>query len=287
MTVAHRLGFVYPSMDGLSRWRDRAMKSPFSGMDPFIEGCGLWEDFHGHLIEKIGEALADRVPAHYLVRTGERGYVVLADDEQHVSHSFKADISVVSTAQPHATAGTALAEPSAPYSVRAFIEEEFRETFLEIREADGDHRLVTCIEVLSPSNKKPNSQGWELYQRKRQGLFLGHTAHLVEIDLLRAGQRMPAVDRWPDSPYLLMVARTSKMPVCDVWPASFEQPVPPIPVPLLKPDADVMLDLQPLIDAIYARWRYGRSIDYTRPLMPPLPAEVTSEMQERLGSSAI
>ena len=29
------------------------MKSPFPGMDPYIEACGLWRDFHGHLIEKI------------------------------------------------------------------------------------------------------------------------------------------------------------------------------------------------------------------------------------------
>ena len=24
-------------------------------MDPYIEASGLWEDFHNHLIEKIGE----------------------------------------------------------------------------------------------------------------------------------------------------------------------------------------------------------------------------------------
>ena len=28
------------------------MKSPFPGMDPYIEACGLWGDFHSHLIEK-------------------------------------------------------------------------------------------------------------------------------------------------------------------------------------------------------------------------------------------
>jgi hypothetical protein len=29
------------------------MKSPFTGMDPFIEACGLWGDFHSHLIERF------------------------------------------------------------------------------------------------------------------------------------------------------------------------------------------------------------------------------------------
>jgi hypothetical protein len=48
------------------------MKSPFPGMDPYIEACGLWEDFHSHLVEKIGEKLADIAPDHYLIRTGFR-----------------------------------------------------------------------------------------------------------------------------------------------------------------------------------------------------------------------
>jgi hypothetical protein len=55
------------------------MKSPFPGMDPYIEVCGLWADFHTHLIEKIYEQLAEAVSERYLVRTGERSYVVLVE----------------------------------------------------------------------------------------------------------------------------------------------------------------------------------------------------------------
>lgn len=29
------------------------MKSPFPGMDPYIEACNVWRDFHHHLIERI------------------------------------------------------------------------------------------------------------------------------------------------------------------------------------------------------------------------------------------
>jgi hypothetical protein len=28
------------------------MKSPFPGMDPYYEACGLWEGFHNRLIHK-------------------------------------------------------------------------------------------------------------------------------------------------------------------------------------------------------------------------------------------
>jgi Protein of unknown function (DUF4058) len=135
------------------------MKSPFPGMDPYIEACGLWEDFHGHIVQRIGESLADSVPERYLVRTGERSYVNL-------------------------------------------IEEEHREAFVEILESGPEQRLVTTVEVLSPSNKRPNTPGWELYQRKRQSVLLGDVS-LVEIDLLRGGQRMPMLDSWPASPYTL------------------------------------------------------------------------------------
>lgn len=212
-------------------------------MDPYIEACGLWEDFHHALISRTSDHLNQLVPDHYLVRMGERGYVVLSD-------------------------------------------KEFREGFIEIREAEGEGRLVTCIEVLSPSNKKRNSPGWELYLRKRQGLLLGRSAHLVEIDLLRGGERMPMADAWPESPYTLLVARTSNMPSCRVWSACYDCPLPPVPIPLLKPDPDVPLDLQPMIDAIYERSRYHRSIDYSKPLRPPLSAEETAWLEQRLKQRA-
>src|SRR3712207_9248145 len=83
--------------------------------------------------------------------------------------------------------------------MRAFIEEEHREAFVEIYEGTPERRLVTCIEVLSPSNKRPGTPGWDLYLRKRQSLMLGGV-HLVEIDLLRGGQRLPMLDPWPDCP---------------------------------------------------------------------------------------
>jgi len=161
------------------------------------------------------------------------------------------------------------------------IEEEHREAFVEIYEMSPEQRLVTSIEVLSPSNKRPGTEGWELYQRKRQSLLLGD-ASLVEIDLLRGGQRMPMLDRWPDSPYALLVARAKKAQLCRVWAAHFQRPLPALPVPLAKPDPDVPLDLQPMIDAIYQRSHYERSIDYSKPLTPPLDAAEKAWLEQQL-----
>jgi hypothetical protein len=261
------------------------MSSPFPGMDPFIEACGLWGDFHDDLINEIKRALAQTVPPRYVVRTGERSYVVLIGSEGKDCHPFLPDVRVEKP-RPRGraegpTRGTAVAAPASslqPVPMRPFIEEEFRENFVEITDAENGNRLVTCVEALSPSNKVPGTKGWDLYQRKRQGLLLGE-ANLVEIDLLRGGQRMPMLDPWPSSPYTLLVSRPGIVPRCLVWPVSFQSPLPEFPVPLLKPDADVLLNLQPMVDAIYARSCYDRTIDYSRPLTPPLTAEESDSVQ--------
>jgi len=264
------------------------MKSPFPGMDPYIEDCGLWGDFHHRLISSIADALADAAPERYLVRTEERSYLVLVESDGKTSYPFLPDVSVTAPEgrkkTPRKRGGAAVAEAAEeaePVTMRAFIEEEHREAFVEIYEATPEQRLVTCIEVLSPSNKRPGSDGRDLYLRKRQSLLLGD-ANLVEIDLLRGGQRMPMLDPWPDSPYTLMVARAKKYQLCKVWPSHFRRALPRIPVPLAKPDPDLSIDLQPMIEAIYQRSRYERSIDYTRPLNSPLGPEESAWLETQL-----
>ena len=263
------------------------MASPFPGMDPYIEACGLWGDFHHDLISEIKNALAQAVPERYLVRAGERSYVVLVEEEGKTSRPFLPDISVTTERRKRPSkkkGGTAVAEPvfkAEPVLMRAFVEEEHREAFVEIYEATPEQRLVTSIEVLSPSNKRPNTPGWDLYVRKRQSLLLGDV-NLVEIDLLRSGQRMPMLDPWPDSPYTLLVARAKKYDMCQVWPVYFQMPSPLIHVPLAKPDPDIAVGLQPMIDKIYQRSRYERSIDYGKPLTPPLRAAETGWLKQQL-----
>lgn len=264
------------------------MKSPFPGMDPYIEARGLWGDFYFHLIEKISDALTDTLPERYLVRAGEREYIVLVGPDGKEHHSFFPDVAVsspstreTSLSQEAATAVAATSTGTEPVIMRPFIQEQFREVFLEIYESDPEQRLVTSIEILSPSNKRPGSKGWKLYLRKRQGLLLNGT-HLVEIDLLRGGQRMPMSDPWPASPYTILVARGGVLPRYLAWPAHSLHPLPTIPIPLAHPDPDISINLQIMVEAIYARSRYARSIDYSKPLTPPLLMEEQQWMEQQL-----
>jgi hypothetical protein len=254
-------------------------------MDPYIEACGLWEDFHYKLIGEIERSISASLPDRYFVEVGERSYIVLAGTNGKETSPFLPDVSIVSQSKHSRSAGLAVADPEADaVTLRAFIDERFREHFIEIYESDPDLRLVTSIEVLSPSNKRRGAEGWDLYLRKRQSLMLG-SANLVEIDFLRGGQRFPMADPWPDSPYYLLVCRQSRAPYCRVQRAYFQRPLPETAVPLASPDPDVPLALQPMIDSIYARSRYGRRIDYAKPIKPPLSQEDRAWLAKRLPDS--
>jgi hypothetical protein len=248
----------------------------------------MWGDFHIALIVEIQRALSAVLPRGYVARAGKRSYLVLAESEEKVERHFEPDVSVTGLRSrgPGPAKGkdrgkAAATAEAEPLSLRAFIETEFEEQFLDIYELQPERRLVTSIEVLSPSNKRQQSEGWTRYLRKRQALLLGR-ANLVEIDLLRGGTRMPMLDSLPDSPYYLLVSRAESAPRCQVWRAYFDRPLPILPVPLSKPDADLELALQPLIEGIYERSRYGDDIDYSRPLKPPLAAEEIAWLEKRL-----
>jgi hypothetical protein len=87
---------------------------------------------------------------------------------------------------------------------------------------------------------------------------------------------------WAESPYSVLVSRELRAPHCKVWPAHFRRPLPAITIPLSSPDADVRLELQPLIDAVYARSHYDRRLDYSRPLQPALSDEESTWIAEQL-----
>jgi hypothetical protein len=256
-------------------------------MDPFIEASRLWGDFHNILIADIHRVLSEALPDRYVVRSAERSYVGLAVDDEADRRHFEPDVAVLSgksskrkTRKPKSAASVA-DEPTAAGAVlmRALIKAEYREPFLEIHQVDPDRKLVTGIEALSPSNKRPDTKGWRLYNRKRQA-FLGGYANFVEIDLLRGGRRMPMLSPWPDSPYYLLT-KYKRRADCVVWPVHSLEPLPPLTVPLLPPDPDISVALQPIVDAIYARSRYARDIDYRRP-PPPLSAAEQAWLDEQL-----
>jgi hypothetical protein len=132
--------------------------------------------------------------------------------------------------------------------------DERREPFVEVLTAgDRSERLVTAIELLSPSDKAPGERGRELYLRKQREL-LDSPSHLVEIDLLRGGTHTTAVplerllaqvDRFD---YHVSVHRSDRFEDFRVYPVRLDERLPEIAVPLLTGDAEIPLDLQAVFE---------------------------------------
>jgi hypothetical protein len=129
--------------------------------------------------------------------------------------------------------------------------------------------VVTTIEILSPYNKRPGD-GLIQYRQKRN-LILTSRVHLVELDLLRGGER-PApelADDPLDTDYVLLVNRFRLDRVSEIWPVALNEPLPLIPVPLLAPDPDIPLDLNEVIREVYTSSRYDWRLIYESPVPPP------------------
>jgi len=130
----------------------------------------------------------------------------------------------------------------------------------------AQRRLVTVIEILSPVNKWGDGAR-ESVPRRRD--LLATNTHLLEIDLLRRGGRLPFAEPLPPAPYYAFLSRFDRRPVTEVWAIALRQSLPSLPVPLLPPDEDVVLDLQTAVNACFDLVGYERLLDYDQP--PPLP----------------
>jgi hypothetical protein len=149
---------------------------------------------------------------------------------------------------------------------------------VEIVEAGRRERVVTVIEVLSRSNKE-SGKDQDTYLRKRDDLEAADIS-LIEIELLRAGHRVPMVHpaRIPPeyrTPYQVAVRRAWGPPVLAIYAVPLRERLPNIAVPLRESDRDVALQLQPLIDMAYRNGRYD-DIDYRVDAVPPLEGDDAS-----------
>lgn len=214
------------------------MPSPFPGMDPYIEDPEVWCDFQLNLAVEIRAQLNRLLQPAYVaqVKTYET-YELLEDDERtQEQHRIPLKIARIEIYRPQ------------------------------------PRQLISAIEILSPVNKQPSHDTYQEYQRKRREL-LRSSAHLLEIDLLRGGQRPPLEEPVPQAPYYVVLSRADRRPVVEVWPIQLQNKLPLISVPLQEPDPDAPLDLSAALAAIYERAGYAMVIDYHRPPPPPkLPA---------------
>lgn len=243
------------------------MEPPFPGMDPYLESTDYWPGFHHHLAEELMTMLNAHLGPRYFADVEVRAEV---DDLAVLSSSdMYPDVAVLDDA-PHASEERA-ATPAitAPLQRIALPAERARSRAVRVRLTDTKE-LVTAIEILSPVNKR--GRGLQRYRQKREQLLLS-ACHLVEIDLLRRGERpgWEVEDLPPPTAYVCLVnrARDDGLRISEIWPIALSEPLPTLPIPLLAPDPDVTLDLNAALRQIYGRARYGRRLDYRGEPPPP------------------
>lgn len=244
------------------------MPSPFPGMDPWIEHPGLWPDVHERLIIAIADHLGPILRPRYYVAVGIHSYVITQPVEP--SHIRYPDVMIVDTPQAEPVATTIGANLAQPVVVTVPVPEPVEESYLEVRET-ASGKVITAIEVLSPTNKRPG-EGRETYESKRLEIFRSRT-HLVEIDLLRDWPPMPFWGNGRGSHYRILVRRGERRMQANLYAFTVRDPIPRLPLPLQKGDVEPAVDLKPLLDSLYAKASYDLRVDYNKPPVPPLSDE--------------
>jgi hypothetical protein len=247
-------------------------------MNPHLESPAIWHGFHQRLVTAIADELTAQVRPNYIVLLEEQIYLHELTEETR-SPAGRADVALAERRGGAVQSGSATLEAPVIGRIVDALDEE-RLGYIEIRDRFS-RELVTVIELLSPANKRPGPDR-EQYLSKRRKL-LRSTAHLVEIDLLRAWPRMP-VDKSPECDYLILVSRAERRPDVDLWPLGLRAPLPDVPVPLHSP-ASVALELQSLVHEVYDAAGYEDYL-YETAIDPPLALAYTAWVSEVLKSAS-
>jgi hypothetical protein len=247
-------------------------------MNPYIEQEEVFNDFHHGAIFVIRELLGAQLGPDLVASIEQHLYI-----HERPAADRLAGRTDVAVKERYAASGV---QPGGAGTIQApafgtlpLAVDEQRVGYVEVRDRHS-RRLVTTIELLSPSNKYAGGDR-ESYLQKRHEV-LRTNVHLVEIDLLRGGPRLPLVGM-PPCDYCVLVARGQERPKAGVWPVMLRDRLPPIPIPLREGEPDASLDLQAMLDLVYDRSNYaGRIYDGApQPALRPADAEWAAQVLAR------
>jgi hypothetical protein len=245
------------------------MRPPFPGMDPWLEDTELWPNVHNSLVISIRDDLLAQLRPRYFVDVESRMTILTGTDQDHM-YRPDVEIRVADLNVPSREGGLAVMERVEAKPFHVVVEmppDEIEEVFLTIQELP-DRRVVTVIEVLSPTNKKTKDARKQYLDKRRE--LLGSGINLVEIDLLRAGKPMPPEKPRLSSDYRILIFRPRLGRMAHLYGFSYKAEIPLIPIPLLPQDSEPSLDLNRIVHALYERAGHEMALDYRHPPQPCL-----------------
>ncbi len=245
------------------------MPSPFPGMDPFLEEASVWSRFRAVLVGEIARQLNDWLPEPFVAKVSPRG----AEDKPALSR-FPVPPTLCSTRprtrkKAAVAAGTSSEEPW----IVPFPGPEARDDRLVlITDSRQPGRVVTVVEVLGVDHKTERSARDRYASTQRE--VLESDASLVEIDLLRGGERvLPSfflehfiAELQPTPDYVVLVSRAWRRIGSGLgyrgysW--SLREKLPTIMIPLRSETDEVPLDLQAAWTVAYDALVASGGIDY-------------------------
>jgi hypothetical protein len=250
------------------------MPSPFPGMDPWLESPEHWHLVHHYLMGLMATELNQQLPDGLAAILEEKIYVLTPQEQMRPDVAVVRKNNFVTAPAFREIGGVAVAIATNPVNISSPALNEEKIPYLEVVTTHGERRVVTTIEILSPINK--TGSGREQYLKKQRDI-LDSSAHLLEIDLLRAGQHTVAVDEtsllgghrmhWD---YLICLHRAGAGERFSCWPFTVREPLPAVYVPLTEEFPDFVLDLSALFDACYDAGPFRRTVDYAQPPTPRL-----------------
>lgn len=221
------------------------MPSPFPGMDPYLEDERLWPSFQHHLVSCLYQILLPGLVDRYRARVLQRHYLT----EQALFTSI--------------------------------IREEHHEEHIEIRQR-SDSRLVTLVDVVSPSNRTTPAGRQAYLEKRKEGRTCN--ASLVEIDLVLQGQPMLDYSRegLPDWDYAVTVTRSTQPERYEIYTATMQKRLPRFRLPLAADDRDTVLDLHTAFVRAYDQGNFADQISYQSDPVTSLNGDHRKWLDERL-----
>jgi hypothetical protein len=239
-------------------------------MDPYLESPLLWPDVHDSLANIFREQLAPHLAPKYVAELDTQIIIEQIGHDDYnslVKKRYVIPDTTITRPKPVRSTVAATAIAPAPLRLRIPMAVPTRVVSVHIRHRETE-RLVAVIELLLSVNKKAGKKR-EAYLEKRAA-YLDSNTHLIEIDLLRRFPRMPLQGTLPESEYLVVISNAYERPECDVWPIGLREPLPVLPIPLIRPDEPVSLDIGKALRTAYQRARYDLRINYHSPPTPRL-----------------
>jgi hypothetical protein len=213
-----------------------AMPSPFPGMDPYLEDPKFWPLFHHQLVTSLYQGLLPGLVDRYRARVAQRHYA---------------------TEQPLFT---------------SVVHEDHHEEYIEILQRKDGGRLITLIDVVSPTNRVTEAGRQSYLHKRREARTAG--ANLVEVDLVLQGKPMREVSsvNHPDWDYAITVTRPTRPDRPELYTATLQKELPQFRIPFASDDY-TMVDLRAIFLRTYDQAGLAGKVDYTQNPSVPLKPE--------------